>query len=147
VLRHIGAFVVVPTDACGQVAPNIDNLTLVPLVKSSNIKVKTLKCALINFQSMCNKTSRINDYIVDDQIEVALLTETCLSGCEMDQKHIGDVTQSGYKFPHKARTGKRGGGVGNMYRDDIRLDMHSSIKAKSYQSVHVTPTVGGSSVH
>jgi len=34
-----------------------------------------------------------------------------------------------------------------MYRDDIRLDIHSSIKAKSYKSVHVTLTVGGSSVH
>ena len=34
-----------------------------------------------------------------------------------------------------------------MYRDDIRLDMNSSIKAKSYESVHVTLTVGESSVH
>ena len=34
-----------------------------------------------------------------------------------------------------------------MYRDDIRLDMDSSIKAKSYESVHVTLTVGGSCVH
>ena len=59
---------------------------------------------------MCNTTSRINDYIVDEQIEVALLTETWLSGCEMDHKPIGDVTPSGYKFPNKARTGKRGGG-------------------------------------
>jgi len=70
--------------AGGQMAPNIDNLTIVPLVKSSNIKVKTLKCVLINCQSMCNKASRINDYIVDEQIDVALLTETWLSGCEMD---------------------------------------------------------------
>jgi len=82
-------------------AHNIDNLTIVPLVKSSNIKVKTLRCALINCQSICNKTSRINDYIVDEQIDVAILTETWLSGCEMDQKTIGDVTPSGYKFRHK----------------------------------------------
>ena len=70
--------------ARGQMAPNIDNLTIVPLVKSSNIKVKTLKCALINCQSMCNKTSRINCYIVDEQIDVAILTKAWLSGCEMD---------------------------------------------------------------
>ena len=83
---------------------------------------------------MCNKTSRINDYIVDEQIDVAILTETWLSGCEMDQKNIGDVTPSGYNFCHKA------------HRDDIKLDMHSAIKANSYESVHVTLTVGGSSV-
>ena len=58
-----------------------------------------------------------------------------------------DVTPSGYKFRHKARTGKRGGGVGILYRDNIRLEMHSATKAKSYESVHVTLTVGGSSVH
>ena len=57
------------------------------------------------------------------------------------------MTPSGYKFRHKARTGKRGGGLGIMYRDDIRLDMDSSIKAKSYERVHVTLTVGESSVH
>ena len=70
--------------ARGQMAPNIDNLTIVSLVKSSNIKVRTLKCTLINCQSMCNKTSRINDYVVDEQIDVAILTKVWLSGYEMD---------------------------------------------------------------
>ncbi|KAK2155222.1 hypothetical protein LSH36_246g06050 [Paralvinella palmiformis] len=34
-----------------------------------------------------------------------------------------------------------------MYRDDIGLGMHSVVKAKSYESVRVTLTVGGPSVH
>jgi len=82
---------------------------------------------------MCNNTSRINDYIVDEQIDVALLTETWLSGCEMDFKNIADVTPSGYKLRHKVRTYKKDGGVWVMYRDGIRLETHSAIKA----SVHI----------
>ncbi|KAK2167211.1 hypothetical protein LSH36_31g05031 [Paralvinella palmiformis] len=65
----------------------------------------------------------------------------------MDITNIGDVTPSGYKFRHKAHTGKRGGGVDILYLDDIGLEMHSAIKAKSYESVHVMLTVGGFSVH
>ena len=54
---------------------------------------------------------------------------------------------AGYRFNHKARMGKRGGTVDILYRDSVRLKMQPAIKAKSYESIHVTLNVGGSSVH
>ena len=63
----------------------------------------------------------------------------------MDQISFGDVTPSDCKFHLKSRIGKKGYKVGIMFRDDIRLDMRSAMKAKSYESA--TLAVGGSSVH
>ena len=68
----------------GQTVPNTCKRTVMPLVKSYNIKVSTLKYALINYQSLCNKANGINDYIKDGQTDAVLLTETWLSGGKID---------------------------------------------------------------
>ena len=83
---------------------------------------------------------------MDEQIDVALFTETWLKGDDSDQKVIGDVTPIGFRFCQNARTTKRGGGIGILHGDSIRLERHRKFKAKSFESSQITLSVGGHSV-
>jgi hypothetical protein len=75
---------------------------------------------LINARSICNKTTVIKAYIVEDDSDMAALTETWLK--EDDNVTLGDIRPKGYKFIHEDRkTGQRGGGVGLLYKKLMKI--------------------------
>ena len=69
-----------------------------------------LKCALVNIQSVGNKTYEIRDYINDNKLDVFVLTETWLN--INDSAKIREMTPDTHTFLHVPRDDKRGGGVG-----------------------------------
>ena len=69
-----------------------------------------LNCALVNIQSVGNKTCEIRDYINDNKLDVLVLTETWLNNS--DSAKIKEMTPDTHKFLHVPRGAGRGGGVG-----------------------------------
>ena len=69
-----------------------------------------LKCALVNIQSVGNKTCEIRDYINDNKLDILMLTETWLNN--YDSAKIREMTPDTHTFLHVSRGDRRGGGVG-----------------------------------
>ena len=59
-----------------------DNLTVVKVVVNHNIKPSQKSCQMvvINIQSIKNKEHMIMEYLMDKQVDLAILTETWLCG-------------------------------------------------------------------
>ena len=72
--------------------------------------MSSIKCALVNIQSVGNKTCEIRDYIIDNQLDILVLTETWLNNC--DSAKIKEMTPDTHKFLHIPRGTGRGGASG-----------------------------------
>ena len=84
---------------------NRNNLIAIPLMKS------TPTLALMNCQSIRNKTTAVMDHILEHKVDIAVLTETWLQAGNRDLAVIGELELPGYKLHHRPRQ-HRGGGVG-----------------------------------
>ena len=75
------------------------------------ISRKPASFALINAQSIRNKTLPIKDYVVEHNLDILALTETWLNPDNSDDQIIGDFIPAGYSFlhiPRETRGGWRG---------------------------------------
>ena len=77
-----------------------------------------IKCALLNVQSVGNKTLEINDLIKEKDLSILALTETWLS--KKDTAKIFEMTPDSHTFVHVPREDKRGGGVGLFLSKTIK---------------------------
>ena len=78
----------------------------------------------INCQSVRGKTEFIHDYISDNDVDFAALTETWLTSEPCDQKHIADVIPLGYCSVNTPRpTCQKGGGIALIYKDTLHVDV------------------------
>ena len=71
-----------------------------------------LNCALVNIQSVGNKTHEIRDYINDNKMDVLMLTETWLN--YSDSAKIREMTPDTHRFLHVPRGTGRGGRCGDL---------------------------------
>ena len=55
----------------------------------------TVKAAVLNAHSVRKKGDTIKDYIADNKLEIAALTETWLSNDDGDQRYVKEMTPSG----------------------------------------------------
>ena len=118
-------------DLNSKVGPNISN----------NRKTHGIRLALINAQSVRNKTDMIVDHIIDNDIDVLCITESWL--CESgDEKVIKDLTPDGYKFINVPRSKgckeKHGGGIGILYRASYKLNTKTEFNASSFENCEIT---------
>ena len=60
-----------------------------------------LKCALVNIQSVGNKTCEICDYINDNKLDILMLAETWLNN--YDSAKIREMTPDTHTFLHVSR--------------------------------------------
>ena len=102
-----------------------------------------LSVSLMNGQPIGDKTSEIVDYVVDHDVDVVALTETWLKVYYQDiAKSIGDVTPDGYTFKHLARSGRKGGGIGLLFRKTLSVEV-TPVKVKSFECMDACITTGG----
>ena len=73
---------------------------------------KNIKCTLINIQSVGNKTIKIRNLIIEQDIDICFLTETWLYNNTGEKAKINEMTPSTHCFFHISRETMRGGGVG-----------------------------------
>ena len=94
-----------------------DNLTAVKVVVNHNIKPlqKSCQMVVINTQSIKSKEHIIMEYLMDKQVDLAILMETWL--CEEDETWVkaSECNKNGYKLDTANRKNRRGGGIGLIY--------------------------------
>ena len=73
----------------------------------------SLNCALVNIQSVGNKTHELRDYINDNKLDVLMLTETWLH--KIETAKIKEMTPDTHTFLHVPREDGRGGGSWDLY--------------------------------
>ena len=123
---------------------NTNNLTRVNMKDNGN--KLCLNVSLMNCQSMCNKTMEIADYVKDHNVDIVALTETWLKDTEQDNTQaIGDMTPDGYCFKHVARSGKKGGGVGLLFKKTLSLEV-TKVTTKSFECMDACLTSGAVSL-
>ena len=98
---------------------NFDNLILIAWIQKSKITkfTKQIKFVTLNAQSIKNKDQLIVDYLLNEHINVTLITETWikdandmwLQGCELNK--------NSYNISCYNRKNRQGGGVALVYKD------------------------------
>ena len=127
----------------GQVGQNSANLIELCGPKPDSSKTHLNAC-LINCQSVCNKAQVIKDYVVDNNLDIAVLTETWL--CPSKDNVCGDLTPSGFDFQHIPRKGKRGGGVGLLFKCTLKVSHIENETSSSFEAFSVCVTSESTSV-
>ena len=85
------------------------------LVNSKAVSSSLVFCCL-NCRSANNKTLAISDFIISSNIDVCAITETWLSN-QISPAMLNELTPNGFKFLNHPRIGKKGGGLGIIYKN------------------------------
>ena len=96
----------------------------------------------MNCQSVNNKADAINDYIVENNVCIAALTESWLTGNEQDNVIKSQSVPAGYRMQHVPRAGSRGGGVAMIWKEQYAMKLEPPIEASSFESMVMLATIG-----
>jgi len=75
-------------------------------------------CSLI-VRSAANKVLTVNDFIINNHIDICALTETWLQ--EKDYTALNDLLPTGYSIFQKHRINRKGGGLAIVFRQSLQL--------------------------
>jgi hypothetical protein len=99
-----------------------------------------LTLGLCNARSILNKWDDIIDHIVDNSLDLLMVTETWISPGNENNPHLSFLP-AGYKILHVPRPSRRGGGVAIIYRECLNIQSHHSTTAKSFEGLEVVMTI------
>ena len=134
--------------------PHHDNLLHVPLESSSCARNKSRRftLGLLNARSAKQQDSsadtpaEIHDLIVDNKVDLLLVTETWFREGDYDRLAIGDMTPSGYSLQHLPRPPKRGGGIALLHRSSLKVGSLTCVSCPSFEGFTTTLSSGCDSV-
>ena len=113
---------------------NLDNVIQIALtatvIDSSSCSCSFLKFSHVNVQSCRHKTVQIHDFIIDNEFDILLMTETWPYD-QGDEAYITEMTPGGYQFHSLPRCGCRGGGIALVSKCLLKS---ISVKQLNYQS-------------
>ena len=126
-----------PTDRSTNGVLKAGHLGPIP-APTNNMKVngKTLKVALLNARSVCNKTEAIQELVADNSFSITCLTETWLR--DGDTHLIGDFCPPHHYFigaPRPVSKGKVGGGVGCILSSCLKATEMPQKEFKTFEYV------------
>ena len=87
----------------------------------SQARPKFMNVSLWNAQSIRNKIPTLHDNIIEKDTDIVFITETWLS--EKDQVVLGELPLPGYSVLTLPRTNQGGGGVGAVFKSNLKLDI------------------------
>ena len=90
---------------------------------------------LFNARSLCNKITRITEFLTEKKCDVCFITEAWMK-LENTSK-VADIRDLGYNVILQPRKGKRGGGVCVLYKDHINIKKCNINKNKSFEVLEV----------
>ena len=124
------------------------NLIEVPLEPSKKAsKDHLLNIFVVNARSVCNKADVLSEYIVDNDIDILLITETWLSSSsDRNRVVLGDLVPAGYKIHHVPRKRIRGGGVGIVFKENLDLQPQASDQYSSFEHIELLMKTGNDCV-
>ena len=101
-----------------------------------------MKEVSLNARSVKNKSDEIADLICENEIDICAITETWLSTTDGDKISIGNLTPVGYSLLHVPRAKGRGGGVGIVYKDSLKVQKQAVTSQKSFECMEVHLSTG-----
>ena len=96
-----------------------------------------LNFCLFNSRPVRNKILSVKDYTVDHDIDIFALTETWLEPGDSDRLLIEELIPSGCRFLHNPRCIGRGGGVGMLFKNSLRVKQEEAIVTDSFQYMQI----------
>ena len=100
------------------------NLKPVTRINSNTItgSATCFRLSHLNVRSAGRKAMAIKDFQVDNNIDALALTETWFHDDDYDMVDIGTLCANGYSFVHNPRSHGRGGGVGLLFNNTLRVN-------------------------
>ena len=108
--------------------------------------IKQTKCNLINVQSVGNKTNIIKNLVVDQDLDICMLTETWLSNNISDYSKIKDMTPDTHNFHHIPRVTKTGGGVGILINKLYKTSIVNNHSYESFEHINLKSTYNNKNI-
>ena len=86
---------------------------------------KHLNTVLINSQSIKNKDELITEYLISNNIDACILTETWLTNSDYDKIWLecSEIRQNGYKTNNINRKDRKGGGLAIIYKNLLKVNI------------------------
>ena len=112
---------------------NIRRICLVPIAHQETRKAT--KLGLLNARSLRSNYNIICDYVLEHDIDIICLTETWLT--PNDDIITQAIIPQGYIIEHIPRSTRRGGGVGVLFKNTLRLESAKMWHAESFECVEV----------
>ena len=104
-------------------------------ISMHNDKRGILKLGLLNSRSVRNKVISICETLTDRNLLACGLTETWIQ--ERDVTIEREFNELGYSLLHRPRESKRGGGIGFLYKNNLRVDKLSNHASASFEVMEV----------
>ena len=111
------------------------NLVRVPLNPRSKRNAPKTKLATWNARSIKNKSASLCQYIISNHLDILAITETWLTGTDKDNVPIADIqrTLPNYELYHIHRQHCRGGGVGVIVRNGLKVSFNTTLDFQSFE--------------
>ena len=122
-----------------QGSPDMRNITVIDTTgKKVHETSDNLRLCVLNPWSVRNKADEINDFILDQGLDLLAVTETWLSGDITDNPIISALLPAGFSILQNPRQ-SRGGGTAVIYRDSVQVQQCSNIVAyESFELLECT---------
>ena len=90
-----------------------------------------LKLCTLNAQSVKNKTEALSAYIITNDVDVCVITETWLTAT--DNAVMFEITPVGYKLICSHRADRRGGGLAIIFKENLKFKSIEMGERSSYE--------------
>ena len=112
-------------------------------LKTQRSGTSNLLIGLCNARSISNKWDYITDHMVDNKLDILMVTETWLAAGSENDTPLKQLP-AGYSMLQIPRQHKRGGGVALIYRTCIEVKSHQATTGTSFEGLEVLMTVKSS---
>ena len=122
---------------------NTSNLTYVKCANKQRNCFVPIKFCLLNTRSINKKELILKDFTVENDIDIFAVTETWLR--DDNTFSLADVCPKEYYFYHIPRKNSRGGGVGVLLKQNIRMKTQPQRQFTSFEYIDVIVNCSNSS--
>jgi len=100
--------------------------------KVPNAVDTNLRLSLVNARSVRNKTTTLNDFICENDIDILAITETWLSA-DNDGAVISSLLPNGYAIHQNPRLSRGGGGLALIFKSSIKVERQKQFNYTSFE--------------
>ena len=115
----------------------------------TSVSSNGLQLGLWNARSLTNKTHAVTDLVVDNNLDILVITESWLTGDSNRDGHTLANLKSclpNYDFVHRPRKSSRGGGIFVLYKSTACCTVNTNKDFSSFELLDLTINITPSSV-
>ena len=96
-----------------------------------------MNIALTNARSVRNKATIYSYYILENDLDIIIITETWLND-QGDESDIHELGPAGYSYVSSNRKNREGGGIIITYKETLQMKPSKNESYTSFESIEVT---------